>query len=577
MSFMDDLPLLLQTFGNAMVGSRNIGQGIGQGAVALTQRQQYQNMLGKLFQQANPGNPVGTGTPTNNFVTADRSGMQPITQPTPGGMMSGPGSDQIKQLLGSMTPDQGSPILGSLLMARLSPHGFDVVQESDGPHKIDKITGEDMGRLGGPKLQEFDPTKTYAVASDGGGTPMPTLPGPAAGSGAANLTAPKAEEVAPILQKSIPGLVVTGMGRTPAQNRAVNGVANSAHLLDHALDIRATPGLTVQALQQQADALGLPNAKVIYEGPGAKNSTGPHFHMQWGDGAPAQPAGTQPASSPLPGYNVVYQGRPPERPMTPAELKSYNAFPGSTINTVTGAVSRATQFNSPMDQGDPQIKLLGGMIAQGMPIPTRNPALFKAAIGAAQQILADQGVPADQIAARIAKANQDFKGAQAAVTNFDQGKLGNQTRSFSVALSHLDTLGKLAGALNNGDTQSINALANVFKTQFGRPAPTSFNAARDIVADEIVKAIVGSGGGVGDRENARATVNAAQSPAQLAGVINTYKTLMAGQLKGLAQQYTVATGRNDFNSRLSPEAQALLNPPSPPAAGAGGWSNFRVH
>lgn len=108
-------------------------------------------------------------------------------------------------------------------------------------------------------------------------------------------TIPHAEDVAPLLQQRIPGLVVTGMARTPAQNKAVNGVSNSAHLSDRALDIRATPGLTLDQLQQHVTALGLPNAKVIYEGPGAANSTGPHFHVQWGSpGATVAPPSSAP-------------------------------------------------------------------------------------------------------------------------------------------------------------------------------------------------------------------------------------------------------------------------------------------
>jgi len=114
MSF--DIGELLQQLGAGLIGAPNIGAGLGRGAQNYAQSQQYQGLLGKLFSQ---GNPVGTGTPTNNFVTADRSGMQPITQP---GMLAGSANaDQMKQLLGALPPDQGSPILSSLLMSKLSP------------------------------------------------------------------------------------------------------------------------------------------------------------------------------------------------------------------------------------------------------------------------------------------------------------------------------------------------------------------------------------------------------------------------------------------------------------------------
>lgn len=138
--------------------------------------------------------------------------------------------------------------------------------------------------------------------------------------------------------------------------------------------------------------------------------------------------------------------------------------------------------------------------------------------------------------------------------DFTTGKTGNAVRSFNVGLSHLDTLDNLATALNNKDTQLLNRIGNEYAAQTGDPAPTSFNAAKKVVGDEIVKAIVGAGGGVSDREEIAKTLSAANSPAQLKAVIRNYKELMAGQLGGLQKQYTASTGRDDFDKFLSPEA-----------------------
>jgi len=164
---------------------------------------------------------------------------------------------------------------------------------------------------------------------------------------------------------------------------------------------------------------------------------------------------------------------------------------------------------------------------------------------------------AQQIMARVMEINpnysaKDFDVGKVAEKNFTSGKNGNAVRSFNVALSHLDTLGGLADALQNGDIKVFNKLGNAYATQTGAPAPTNFESAKKIVADEIVKAIVGSGGGVADREAAANTISAASSPAQLKGVINTYKELMRGQLGGLRQQYETSTGRKDFDRFLSP-------------------------
>jgi hypothetical protein len=167
--------------------------------------------------------------------------------------------------------------------------------------------------------------------------------------------------------------------------------------------------------------------------------------------------------------------------------------------------------------------------------------------------------------ARVMEINPDYQAAdfttrQKAEKDFTTGKQGNTIRSFNVALEHLNTLDKLSDALNNNDLPSVNKIGNFVKTQTGQPAPTNFAAAKKIVADEIVKAIVGSGGGVTDREEAAKTVNAANSPAQLKGVIKTYQELMSGQLVGLKQQYEAVPGqKKPFEERfLSGTAKKLV-------------------
>lgn len=170
---------------------------------------------------------------------------------------------------------------------------------------------------------------------------------------------------------------------------------------------------------------------------------------------------------------------------------------------------------------------------------------------------------AQNIMARVVQINPEydptqFQTRQKSEKDFATGKQGNSVRSFNVALSHLDTLDQLADALHNGNMQLVNKVGNAVATQTGSAAPTNFVAAKKIVADEIVKAIVGSGGGVTDREEAAKTIAAANSPAQLKGVINTYKELMRGQINGLRNQYESSTGKTDFDTKfLSQAGQAV--------------------
>lgn len=146
----------------------------------------------------------------------------------------------------------------------------------------------------------------------------------------------------------------------------------------------------------------------------------------------------------------------------------------------------------------------------------------------------------------------------AALKDFTSGTSSKTVRSLNVAIAHLGTLGQLATALNNKDTQLLNKASNSWKTQTGNSAPTNFNSAKQIVANEIVKAITSTGGALADREEAQAQISAASSPEQLAGVIQTFKDLLAGQLGGLAQTYEQGTSRKDFNRFLSKDVIAEL-------------------
>lgn len=179
-----------------------------------------------------------------------------------------------------------------------------------------------------------------------------------------------------------------------------------------------------------------------------------------------------------------------------------------------------------------------------------------------------------QIMSRVVAINPEFNPTAFATRQrvedaFAKGKEAQSVRSFSVGISHLNTLDTLADALHNKDTQLINKIGNALSSQTGNPAPTNFEAAKKIVGDEIVKAIVGSGGGVADREEAAKTIAAANSPAQLKGVIGTYKELMKGQLDGLRRQYQAGGGKKDFDKEfLSNEAREVAKGAAKPAATA---------
>lgn len=234
------------------------------------------------------------------------------------------------------------------------------------------------------------------------------------------------------------------------------------------------------------------------------------------------------------------------------------------IQGAAGTAAAATDANGQPLTGDAYLKTLDPRIA-------RTAKMVGDANMATPTGFALKSPYWQNVLAAAQQYNPNFNANQfPAVTKFNTGLQGNQTRFLNVATAHLDTLGQLATALQNGDTKAINALQNTFKDQFGQPAPTNFDTAKQIVGNEVVKAVVGAGGTGADRDKAHQVINSAKSPEQLQGAINTYKTLMSGQLQGLQQQYKASTGRDDFQTRyLTPQAISALAPTSSPAASPG--------
>jgi len=176
------------------------------------------------------------------------------------------------------------------------------------------------------------------------------------------------------------------------------------------------------------------------------------------------------------------------------------------------------------------------------------------------------GPNAGKIMNEVVKLNpeytsRDFGLQTAAEKEFNIGKNGNKTRSLNVAVSHLATLNTAATALNASDIRAFNQFKQAWQRETGKSAPTNFNAVKELVADEIVAAVVPGVGALADRKALKDTIMAKSSPAQLQGVIKQYKELLGGQLGGLETQYNASTGKTDFRQRyLTPEAVAALTP-----------------
>jgi len=135
---------------------------------------------------------------------------------------------------------------------------------------------------------------------------------------------------------------------------------------------------------------------------------------------------------------------------------------------------------------------------------------------------------------------------------FVKGPVADSITASNTAIDHMDTLAKYGANLNNTDVRLANAAKQGIAAAFGANAPTTFDATRRIVGQEVVKAVVANGGTMREREEAADAFNRANSPAQLAGVIQSYQALLGGRLKSTALRYENDTGLKDFNTKLLP-------------------------
>jgi hypothetical protein len=143
---------------------------------------------------------------------------------------------------------------------------------------------------------------------------------------------------------------------------------------------------------------------------------------------------------------------------------------------------------------------------------------------------------------------------------------GKALKSINVAVDHLDTLQEAANELKNGQTPAFNKIAQLYASNTGGTAPGNFDALKSIVGSEVAKAVTGGASALGDREEIRKEINNSKTPEQLAGVIGRLQALMAGQAKGIRQEW-VSSGLDEsrFDDKLMPRTRVVLNKQKEPS------------
>ena len=233
-------------------------------------------------------------------------------------------------------------------------------------------------------------------------------------------------------------------------------------------------------------------------------------------------------------------------------------------------------------------------LALGAPISTVLSRIGYGASGAANsaaiqnrvaEILKEQGVSPADIIQRQNQLKAQSAALNAATIAFGTGKQGDQMRFVSTADNHLDQLVDLGTALNNKDAPLVNRIQNLFVKETGGAAPGNLEAAANLVGQEVVKAIIATGGGEKEREAAANAFASIKSPDQIAGVVNTYKGFIKAQGANLLAQrkaanvqtplpiYNLPKSQNNpsgtANSAAQPTAPPTVQGSAPPVTDAG--------
>lgn len=179
----------------------------------------------------------------------------------------------------------------------------------------------------------------------------------------------------------------------------------------------------------------------------------------------------------------------------------------------------------------------------------------------------------EQVVAEVARLNPSYNAERYNAINKSMsafgagGKEGDQIRFIQNASGHLETLHDLATALQNNNVPLINRLFQKIGIETGAAAPTNFETAKQLVANEIVRSVTNAGsGGEGDREEAAAQLRRAASPSQIYGAIDVYRRLLRTQIGNFRQQYDsnitnyLPKGSANFDSLINQQTSNFLDP-----------------
>jgi hypothetical protein len=408
------------------------------------------------------------------------------------------------------------------------------------PQLLSKGPGKPTTVGPGQSIAAINP---YDAAPAGAPAGSPTTPTAPPVSLTPTATGPALEQY---IAQAFPGARVTSGQRTAAQNTAVNGVANSAHLTDNARDFVPPQGVSLEDAAAHFNSLGIPGLKAIAEGPGAKNSTGPHVHVQYmppGGAAPAAPA-TAPAATaaaPPQGGRVLFQGMPEFRDLTPEEAKKYPGAIGMTIDgpkyPPQGAMPSQLSPEA-IKQGAASFVQNGGKYPIGMRDKTSVAAIQNFVAGLKPQGMADSDwarvIQNNGLSLKARGTAAGKAGGMQVATAINEGTVNNSINILKGLIPLAASTGPITDM--NNFTQAVSRHAN-------NADAINFKNAIDSISAEYARVMTGSTTGAPSSDSARKEAGERILTGYNAGVLPKVLGQMQAEMRGRSQSYSDALGQ----------------------------------
>jgi hypothetical protein len=221
------------------------------------------------------------------------------------------------------------------------------------------------------------------------------------------------------------------------------------------------------------------------------------------------------------------------------------------LGQATPLVTMNAQLNAP-SQIPPQMQKAVDMVGKNqVDLPTAM-APFRRFPGQAEAFL---GAVHDQYPDYF---QGNFGATKKVQEKYTSGNVSDQLLAIGTAREHMKLFGRLADALDTGNTQLLNSIGQQIGVQFGSDKKTNFDIAAQAFGGEVGKAFDGAGVVAGERQQAQKNFQSQMSKGQFKGAVNTVDQLLAGKQKAAKDAYAVTrTGQPNFGS----------TPATAPAAG----------